>query len=219
MVKRLKLSRNWNLVASATGSDVEVTKLALSAPQADLNADANIALTGDYPLTLNGEVAIHMSPLENHELALKAEGSVANLVLDARVKGTLDAWLKGQLSPLEPTLPFDLSIESQHLQWPIDSNPDFEVKETQLAAKGSLKGYNFTLTSQIDGQPMPAVAAELVGKGTLEDVELSRLNVNTLGGNISGNAKASWKDLVNWQVNWPLVIFSLVWNGRMYRVT
>ena len=187
------------LIASASGSDVEVTKLALSAPQADLNADANIALTGDYPLTLNGEVAIHMSPLENHELALKAEGSVANLVLDARVKGTLDAWLKGQLSPLEPTLPFDLSIESQHLQWPIASNPDFEVKETQLAAKGSLEGYSFTLKSQIDGQPMPAVAAELVGKGTLEDVELSRLNVDTLGGNISGNAKASWKDLVNWQ--------------------
>ncbi|MDV5172442.1 translocation/assembly module TamB domain-containing protein [Photobacterium rosenbergii] len=187
------------LVASAKGSDVVVEKLEMSAPQADLNADATIALTGDYPLALKAGIAVHMAPIENHELDLNAQGSVANLILDARVKGTLDAWLKGQLSPLDPALPFDLSLDSQHLQWPIDSEPDFEVKETKLTAKGSLEGYSFTLGSQIDGKPMPAVGAELVGKGTLEDVELSRLSIDTLGGKISGNAKASWKDLVSWQ--------------------
>lgn len=187
------------LVASAKGSDVVVEKLEVSVPQADLKANAKVSLTGDYPLVLDADAAIHMAPVANHELVLNAEGSVANLILDARVKGTLDAWLKGQLSPLEPSLPFELSLDSQHLQWPIDSEPDFEVKETALTAKGSLEGYSFTLASQIDGKPMPAVGAELVGKGTLENVELSRLSVDTLGGNISGSAKASWKDLVNWQ--------------------
>ncbi|MBY5948146.1 translocation/assembly module TamB domain-containing protein [Photobacterium rosenbergii] len=187
------------LVASAKGSDVVVEKLEVSAPQADLKANAQVSLTGDYPLVLDADAAIHMAPVANHELVLNAEGSVANLILDARVKGTLDAWLKGQLSPLDPSLPFELSLDSQHLQWPIDSEPDFEVKETALTAKGSLEGYSFTLASQIDGKPMPAVGAEIVGKGTLEDVELSRLSVDTLGGNISGSAKASWKDLVNWQ--------------------
>ncbi|MBC7001771.1 translocation/assembly module TamB [Photobacterium sp. BZF1] len=187
------------LVASAKGSDVAVEKLEVSAPQADLKANAKVTLAGDYPLVLDADAAIHIAPVANHDLVLNAEGSVANLILDARVKGTLDAWLKGQLSPLDPSLPFELSLDSQHLQWPIDSEPDFEVKETALTAKGSLEGYSFTLASQIDGKPMPAVGAELVGKGTLENVELSRLSVDTLGGNISGSAKASWKDLVSWQ--------------------
>lgn len=187
------------LIAKAKGSEVVIEALEVSAPQADLKAEANIVLTGDYPLALKADVAIKMAPLKQHDLVLKADGSVANLILDARVKGTLDAWLKGRLSALDPALPFDISLESQHLQWPIGSKPDFEVKETQLTAKGSLDGYSFTLKSQIDGKPMPAVGAELVGKGSLEDIELSRLAVDTLGGSISGNAKASWKDLVTWQ--------------------
>lgn len=191
--------KKLDLVASARGREVVVNKLEVSASQADLQAEANIALTGGYPLALKAGIAIKMAPVENHNLILNAEGSVADLILDARLKGTLDAGLKGRLSPLEPALPFELSLSSQHLQWPIDSEPDFEVKETQLTAKGSLEGYSFSLNSQIDGKPMPAVGAELVGKGSLEDIELNRLAIDTLGGTISGSASASWKDLVSWQ--------------------
>ncbi|MGR5141935.1 autotransporter assembly complex protein TamB [Photobacterium sp. DNB23_23_1] len=187
------------LIAKAKGSEVVVEKLEVSAPQAGLKAKAKIELVDDYPLALKADVAINMDPLKDHHLELNADGSVANLILDARVKGTVDAWLKGSLSALDPALPFELTLESQHLQWPIESEPDFEVKETKLLAQGSLDGYSFTLKSQIDGKPMPAVGAELTGKGSLENIELSRLAVDTLGGSISGNAKVSWKDLVNWQ--------------------
>ncbi|OAN18981.1 hypothetical protein A3K86_00975 [Photobacterium jeanii] len=187
------------IVGYAKGHDVRLDKLLLDVPQAVLNATADVSLQQDYPLNLDADLAIAMAPLQNHQLALQATGSVAKLALNANLKGTIDAVLAGQLSPLEPTLPFDIKLTSDHIQWPIDSKAEFEVSDTALSAKGDLDGFRFDLKSDIDGQPMPEVAVKLKGKGDLNQVELSSLKVDTLGGEISGKAKASWQKAVKWQ--------------------
>ncbi|GAL06932.1 uncharacterized protein YtfN [Photobacterium aphoticum] len=188
-----------DLVASARDSDVNVKSLVLDVPQGHLEAKADVTLTGDYPLSLDAKADIALEPLQGHHLALNASGSVADLALNATLRGTLDAALSGKLAPLDPQLPFDLNLKSQHLQWPIATAADFTLDKTRLTAKGDLSAFRFDLKSQIDGKPMPAVGASLTGKGSLSHVELSKLALDTLGGKITGNARASWKDLVNWK--------------------
>ncbi|MGF1757997.1 translocation/assembly module TamB [Photobacterium sagamiensis] len=187
------------LVASAQSSDIAISKLVLDVPQAKLQATADVSLTGDYPLSLDANADIAMEPLQDHQLALNASGSLAKLTLDASLKGTLDALVSGQLSPLDPKLPFDLAVSSHHIQWPIETKPEFEAADTLVNAKGSLDGYKFDLKSKVDGEPMPAVAVSLNGKGDLNKVNLEALKVDTLGGTIVGKANASWKDAVKWQ--------------------
>ncbi|MGF1725148.1 autotransporter assembly complex protein TamB [Photobacterium nomapromontoriensis] len=187
------------LVARGQKSDIAIDQLLLDIPQAKLNAKANVTLTGDYPLSLDAGLDIAMAPLSGHHLSLHAGGSVAELSINAQLKGTLDALLTGRLEPLVPDLPFDLNLKSNHLQWPIKTKPDFEASNSQLAAKGSLKSYSFTLKSQIDGKPMPVVGANLQGKGSLSDINLTLLALDSLGGTVTGSASASWKDLVNWK--------------------
>ncbi|MGF1686401.1 translocation/assembly module TamB [Photobacterium japonica] len=188
-----------DVVASARDSDVTVKSLVLDVPQGKLDANATVTLTGEYPLSLAAKADIALAPLQGHHLVLDASGSVAHLVLDATLKGTLDAALSGKLSPLDPELPFDLALNSQHLQWPIATKADFTLDKTRLKVKGDLSAFRFDLKSQIDGQPMPAVGAALTGKGSLSHVELTQLALDTLGGKITGSARANWKDLVNWQ--------------------
>ncbi len=154
-----------DIAATATGSDVSLSKLILDIPQAKLDATADVSLAGDYPLQLEAGLDIAMTPLEGHNLKLKAGGSLAKLALDASLKGTVDALLSGKLSPLDPTLPFDLSLSSRHIQWPIDKEAEFEVTDTALTAAGSLDGFKFKLKADVDGAPMPAVAANLSGAG------------------------------------------------------
>ncbi|KJF94874.1 autotransporter assembly complex protein TamB [Photobacterium angustum] len=187
------------LIANAKDSDINIGKLQVNAPQASLTAKADVTLTGDYPLTLDANAKISMKPVEGHQLHLKASGSLAKLVLDATLKGKLDALVKGKLSPLDPNLPFDVVVSSKHLQWPIDKKAEFTVANTDINAKGSLKGFTFNAKSNVNGTPMPNVKFNLKGKGNLDSVNLSALNVETLAGSITGNAKASWKDLVKWQ--------------------
>ncbi len=187
------------LVASAKGSKIAINKLAVDAPQANLKTRANIVLTGDYPLTLDADADIAMAPLQDHQITLNASGSLTKLTLDAALKGTLDTLVSGQLSPLDPALPFNLHISSDHVQWPIDAKPEFEVSETLIKAKGNLNDFTFNLKSKIDGVSMPAAALSLNGKGDLNKVMLDTLKIDTLGGTITGNADANWKDAVTWQ--------------------
>ena len=186
------------LIASGKGSEVNVEKLQINAPQANLNAKAQVTLAGDYPLTLDADAKIAMKPINGHRLTLKAHGSLQKLLVDAQLKGKLDAVIKGQLSPLKADFPFDVAVSSKHLQWPIDKPAEFTVDNTVIDAKGSLKGFTFKANSSIDGTPMPAVKLALNGKGDLNQVDLSSLKINTLGGVVTGNAQANWKKLVSW---------------------
>ncbi|MEC6816926.1 translocation/assembly module TamB domain-containing protein [Photobacterium toruni] len=187
-----------DIIASGKGSEINLKKLQLDAPQANLKAKAQVTLAGDYPLTLNADANIAMKPVSGQTLTLKASGSLQKLVVDAQLKGKLDTIVKGQLSPLKADFPFNMVISSRHLQWPIDKPAEFTVDNTNIDAKGSLNGFSFKVKSNIDGKPIPAVKVVLNGKGDLNKVDLSSLKINTLGGIITGNAKASWKDLVNW---------------------
>ncbi|MCW8330286.1 translocation/assembly module TamB [Photobacterium sp. SDRW27] len=188
-----------DLAATANGSDISISKLHLDVPLAKLDALAGVSLSGDYPLSLNADLDIAMEPLQGHQLSLKASGTLARLSLDASLKGTLDALLKGELSPLDPQLPFDINLSSQQIQWPIEKDPEFEVTDTTVKAAGGLDGFTFKVKTKVDGTPMPAVVADLTGSGDLNQVAVDKLYVDTLGGTISGNAKASWKELVKWQ--------------------
>jgi len=188
-----------DITASTRGSDISLSKVIVDVPQAKLDASADISLSDDYPLQLEAAIDIAMAPLQNHKLKLQAGGTLAELSLDASLKGTLDALLTGKLSPLDPLLPFDLSLSSQHIQWPIDKKAEFEVTDTAMTAAGNLNGFQFKAKTKVDGDPMPAVAADLTGQGDLTQVSLDTLVVDTLGGTISGNAKANWKESVSWQ--------------------
>ncbi|MEJ2765842.1 translocation/assembly module TamB domain-containing protein [Photobacterium sp. MCCC 1A19761] len=191
--------RLLDLAATAEGSNVIIQKLLVDVPQAKLDATATVALTADYPLQLDAALDIAMAPVQNHQLQLKAGGSLEKLSLDANLKGTIDAVLKGSLSPLDPALPFDIDLTSRHIQWPIDQKAEFEVSDTAVKADGNLNDFTFKVATAVDGVPMPAVKTALEGQGDLTQVTLKKLTVETLGGTITGNAKASWKDQVNWQ--------------------
>jgi translocation and assembly module TamB len=211
-VKNFKLNgetsqqvNSLELVASAKGSNIDLSKFVLDVPQAKLQGTASASLIDDYPLSLDTSIAIAMAPLQDHQLDLKASGSLATLTLSADLKGAIDALVSGQLSPLDPSLPFDLHVSSDHIQWPIDTQPEFKITGTQANVKGSLDAYTFDVKtlfddkSKADGASIPAAALNLKGEGDLTNVNIGALKIDTLGGTITGTANASWKDIVKWQ--------------------
>ncbi len=191
-VKRLALS------ATASGNEVAVKKLELDVPEANVALEASASLKGNYPLTLGGKVDIKMAPVQKHTLALEASGDLAALKLDARMNGVLKAALKGQLDVLDPSLPFNLKLDSQHVQWPIQQKADFAGDNLTLTAKGSLDTYRFGFKGRVSGETIPTVNAGLNGQGTLKRVDLTKLSLATLGGTLDGTARVIWDPSVSW---------------------
>ncbi|MGV2841214.1 translocation/assembly module TamB, partial [Vibrio cyclitrophicus] len=189
------------LEARAGKNTVEVSTLELDMPQASANLAAKVELKDGYPLDLSLNAQVKETDLTGQKLSLKAQGSVAKLHFDSQFSELIEAKLSGDIQSLEPTLPFDLLLEGGKAQWPLTGKSDYQAVIEKFKADGSLDGFNVQFKGEADGQEIPALTIDLEGKGTTEQIELERLKLNTLGGELNGVVKASWKKLINWQAD------------------
>ena len=163
------------LEARAGKNTVDVSTLELDMPQASANLSTKVELKDGYPLELSLDAKVKETNLAGQKLSLKAQGSVAKLQLDSQFSDLIEAKLSGELQPLEPTLPFDLLLEDGQVQWPLTGKSDYQAEIERFKADGSLGGFNVQLTGEADGKGIPALAIDLQGKGTTEQIELERL--------------------------------------------
>ncbi|SKA46526.1 translocation and assembly module TamB [Enterovibrio nigricans DSM 22720] len=188
------------LQGRAGGNDVSIQQLLLDAQQGKVTLSGDIALKGEYPLTLDAKAGIRMAPLDGHSLTLDAKGDLSSLELKADLTGTLLAKLTGKLNVLDPDLPFEALLTSRNLQWPIDDSvPDYRLAASALRASGSLKGYRATLKTAASGKEIPDITLKTQLSGDLSKIALGNLELDTLGGDIKGSASVDWSELVKWE--------------------
>ncbi|MEF1290640.1 autotransporter assembly complex protein TamB, partial [Vibrio sp. M260118] len=193
------------LEASAKNSTVIVKTLELDVPQAMAQLNARIELKGDYPLELSLDTRVKDQLAAGQTLSLTASGSVAELDLAAQFGGLAKAELTANLEPLKPELPFDIKLTKGDLQWPLTGKGDYIASVEKLETQGSLDGYSLNLSAQLKGQQIPEVALFTQGKGDLSHISLSQIDIETLGGSISGDVMADWQAPINWAANLNLV--------------
>lgn len=186
------------LQASVRGSDVEVKNFKLDMPEADLSLETKVTLSGDYPLSLEAKGMVKMPDYKGQVIDLKAKGSVADLTLSSQLSGDAIAKLNARVQPLKSTLPFELSLRDVKAQWPFKGQADYQVLLKQLDGKGSLEGYQLQLDGQLAGTEIPQVNISGNAQGDLSQISLDRLNIDTLGGNISGQVMVNWQAPLNW---------------------
>ncbi|SEG59742.1 translocation/assembly module TamB domain-containing protein [Vibrio hangzhouensis] len=187
------------LVGRAGEHDVHVDNLELVMPQIEASLNGNISLIQGYPLDLYLRAHLKQTELAGQHLVLKANGSVDSLSLDGEFSGVVAGVLKGDIQPLQPTLPFDAILSDAKASWPLKGDSDYQLQIDNLSASGSLDGYDVSLKAQASGTPIPDVAVTLKGSGDLKHIALSELSVDTLGGNVAGQVMANWESPVNWQ--------------------
>ncbi|WP_394146057.1 autotransporter assembly complex protein TamB [Vibrio atypicus] len=192
------------LQAKAAGSEVTISTLELEMPEVEAQLESQITLNQGYPLDLKLQATVKEETANGQTLQLTASGSVADLNLNAELGGLAKATLQAQLQPLEPELPFDIKLQKGDVQWPLHGKGDYFVAIDHLESKGSLDGYSVDLTTKIKGKDLPDLDLRVDGKGTLEQIDLASIQLNTLGGSVSGDVMANWKEPINWAANLSL---------------
>lgn len=180
---------------------VELKTLELDMPQVKANIQADIELKEDYPLNLTLDALLKESDLKGQKLSLDASGSVGDLSFSSQLSGVVEVLLSGQVKPLQPTFPFAIKLAEGKAQWPLSGKSDYQVAISQLQAQGSLEGYSVSLDSQISGKDIPDLRVDLDGKGTLKQIDLDSIVVNTLGGELDGKVMANWEAPINWSAD------------------
>lgn len=181
-----------------SGSQVELNTLVLDVNQGKITASGEATLKDKYPLQLNAHADIKLAPLNGHSVSLNAKGDLGALLLDVKMKGTLQADVQASLNALDPSLPFNAILTSSHLQWPIDSAQKYRLSSTQLKVSGSLDVYRATLKTAFMGEGIPAGVLHTQLNGDLSHISLNELNIETLDGKIQGTGNVNWKEEVKW---------------------
>ncbi|EDP58348.1 translocation/assembly module TamB domain-containing protein [Vibrio sp. AND4] len=189
------------LEATAGGDKVDVKTLELDMPEVEGQLSTQVTLSADYPIQAQIDALVKQADVKGQKLSLSASGSVGDLSLQATLSDLVKAKIEGQVQPLKPELPFDIQLKDLSAQWPLSGKSDYQVSVPSLAAKGSLEGYKVALETMASGKDIPDVDVVLNGKGTLEQIDLEKMVVKTLGGELAGKLMANWAAPINWQAD------------------
>lgn len=203
---------------SARGHEIAIDPLTIASPDADAELTARLELRDDYPLhaRLGAELYLpeRMPALAGERIELDLAGSLAELEVDLALQGPVEARLTARLDALDPTLPFEASLESKTLQWPLpaevqtpdqqtpaqegagDASPaePWRAEDLSLRLAGSLIDYRTELSLSAAGPSLPPMDLTLTGTGSLGHFAWTPLTVNQQGGVIVSRGRIDWEE-------------------------
>lgn len=195
------------------GNHVELTELSVVTPDAQAELTANATLSGSYPLEARLNVELLLPELlpelfeEGSEtLTLTLSGPLDALEAQLNAAGEVNASLSGQLDALSPTLPFQLSLQSDQVQWPLrveeDTVDPYVVDNVDLQLSGSLTNYRAQLALAVEGPSLPRTQVDITGEGDLEHFSWQPLTLAVGESSLRSEGSISW--LAPLQVNTTL---------------
>ncbi|GAB2923604.1 autotransporter assembly complex protein TamB [Rheinheimera gaetbuli] len=177
---------------------ITLTQLDIRHPRATLYASARLEPVGNYPLKADIRLLLQDTTLAGQRLRLTLDGDLSNLQLHAKASELLDAELSLWLNLLDSTLPINASLYATQVQWPLSGNAEIQLNQLQMAADGSLEQLRFDAGLALSGNQLPASHVQLNGHSSLAGVTLENIVVNSLGGELSGQAELNWQQQLYW---------------------
>ncbi|KAB0491034.1 translocation/assembly module TamB domain-containing protein [Pseudomonas psychrophila] len=211
-LKGMQMSAQW----TAKGLQIDSVKV----EREDLNVELSGLLqpSGDWPLTLQGNVSLPAPGDKPLAVALKVEGNLrTTLNLAADTSGYLTAHLTGEIQPLADNLPAQLKITAE----PFKASPDLPdtlvLNQLLLTAKGDLKdGYELNGSATLPAEQEP-VSLLLKGRVDAKGAQIAALDLTAnpkqhlkLSGQVdwqeglSAEAKIDWLEFP-WHNLYPLI--------------
>ena len=177
---------------------ISMTQLDINHPQATLYASAKIEPVGNYPLKADVRILLKDSALAGQRLRLTADGDLSNLHLKAIASELMDAELSMWLNLLDNALPLNAKLDAGQLQWPLSGAADILLNDLQIAADGSLNKLHFNAGLALNGNQFPPSRVQLNGHSSLSAATLENVTINSLGGELSGQAALNWQQQLHW---------------------
>ncbi|MEL7978980.1 translocation/assembly module TamB domain-containing protein [Vreelandella titanicae] len=196
------------------GDNVEVTELSVVTPDAEAELTANATLTGNYPLEARLGVELFLPEiypeLSGEALTLTLSGPLDALEAQLDASGAVNASLRGQVDALAPTLPFQLQLQSDQVQWPLPVSADessnesvddsteeetaqaYIVDDLDLQVTGSLSDYSAQLALAVEGPSLPRTQINVTGEGDLEQFSWQPLTLAVDESSLRSEGNISW---------------------------
>ncbi|NIC04001.1 translocation/assembly module TamB domain-containing protein [Billgrantia bachuensis] len=200
--------RHLTLAFEASGQQLEITALDVASLDADARLTARIELRDDYPLEARLEAALWlpelMPGLAGQRLDLRLDGSLGELSAQLDAHGPVDASLSAQADVLDPSVPFNASLQSEFLRWPLPMAAEpvqeealaepYVIEDLDLRLSGSLVDYSAALSMRLEGPDIPLTRVALSGSGDFEHFAWTPLSLSLGNASVVSRGRVEWRD-------------------------
>lgn len=190
-----------NFSLQARDHNIRLLDLQASHSIANLSATAEITLQGSYPLSGRLSTVLHQAQLAEQQVNLSLSGSLAELAISARAIGTINASAEAELALLTAQLPLRMTLQYDAFSWPPEESEAWQLNAGDVTATGDLQQLQFTVDAGVAHHTFPR--SELSADGQFQLAEslltISRFNLKTLDGSITGDARLKLAPVLSWQ--------------------
>ncbi|WP_339490760.1 translocation/assembly module TamB domain-containing protein [Pseudomonas sp. EL_65y_Pfl2_R95] len=186
----LQLAAHW------TAEGLKIDKLAVQREDLNVALTGLLKPTGDWPLTVAGDINLPSPDGGPWKLALTINGDLQNtLNIDAQSSGYLPGHLTGELQALAENLPAKVQLTADGFKGSEALPETLRLNQVLLTAEGDLKqGYTLNGNAQLPGEGGD-ITLLLKGLVTGEGADISQLQLSAdEQRKLDLNAKMSWTD-------------------------
>lgn len=188
------------LQAKTRDNQLNLTRLDIDSSLGRLSGSGQATLGHQWPLKLTLNSTVDVAPLAGEKVLLALNGALREqLTLALNLAGPVKAQLNAQTELAQAGLPFDLSLTSEQLRWPLTGAVQYQADNLNFHLQGSAYDYATSLYAAVKGAAIPPATISMSGKGDLEQFNLDKLRLALLQGNIDLKAVADWRQAISWR--------------------
>ncbi len=191
-----------NLLLKVSSSDghMKIDTLDIDSDQGKVTASGGAELRGDWPVDITLNSALNVEPLKGEKIKLKVNGALRDtLNLGLNLSGPVAVALKADARLAEAGLPMNVEINSPRLYWPLSGAKQYQADNLHLKLSGKATDYLLSLRTAVKGDQVPPATITLDAKGNECQINLDKLRVAALQGNIDLNAVLDWEQAISWR--------------------
>ncbi|MFS1538581.1 MAG: translocation/assembly module TamB domain-containing protein [Candidatus Phlomobacter fragariae] len=176
---------NLTLMATVEDQQIVIKQFVVVAPEGKITITGDANLAQQWPVNIVVQAVSYLNDLKGQEVDLKLEGALLQqLKLMLSLTGPIEANLVAETALSQAGLPIQLTLESQQINWPLQGEPEYRLKNLRLRLNGKVTGYDLSLRTDINGQNMPPSLLTFDAKGNEQQ---HSVKMNIAGKPISGH--------------------------------
>ncbi|WP_058912565.1 autotransporter assembly complex protein TamB [Entomohabitans teleogrylli] len=192
--------RSLLLKVSSVDGQMRLETLDVDSSEGTLNATGSAELRNNWPVDITLNSTLNVEPLKGEKVKLKIGGALRDkLDVGVNLSGPVDMVLRAQTELAEAGLPLNLEVISQQLYWPFSGEKQFQADDVRLKLSGKMTDYTLSFRTAVKGQDVPPATITLDAKGNEQQVNLDKLRVAALQGNIDLSALLDWQQAISWR--------------------
>lgn len=188
------------LKVSSSDGQMSLDTLDIDSDKGQVAASGSAQLRDNWPVDMTLNSSLNFEPLKGEKVKMKIGGALREqLELGINLSGPVGVDVRAQTRLAEAGLPLNLEVNSKQLYWPLSGAKEYQADDLKLKLTGKMTDYVLSFRTAVKGEQVPPATITLDAKGNEQQVNLDKLRVAALQGNIDLKAVLDWQQAISWR--------------------